>query len=243
MKLHPASCISVFASVTTLVAATAILGGCGTMGVGGNPGPPVPAPDHRVGDRWTYHGELGFRTKVVWDETHEITSIGPDGIKVQVSTVERGQTTVRTETWQAPGVVLAGSVLDEGTRRFDPALLRYRYPLATGESWQQRIRDLDRPINPFGPILRQVTVGGYESVTTPAGTFDAITMRVVLTLDDETAFRTATQCTGTIRYSPPAAAAARTEYSCWYREKGDQSRVNLPGPNPVLELTSYRRGP
>ena len=230
------------AAVATFATATILLGACGTAGIGGNPGPPVPAPTYRVGDRWTYHGEEGFRVKAVWEETHEITAVGPDGITVQVTTTGPGLNSARTEKWRSPGVVQVGAVLDDGTRRFDPALVRYQFPLTTGDSWQQRIRDLDQPPGPFGPILRHVTVGGYQGVTTPAGTFDAIMMRVILTLDDETAFRWPTQCTGIVRYAPPAAAAAEIEYTCWWRDKGDQDAINRPGPNPVLRLTSYKRG-
>lgn len=243
MKLSPAPRNRVFAGVITLATASLLLAACGTAGVGGNSGPPVPAPSYRVGDRWTYHGEEGFRVKIVWDETHEVTETGPDGITMRVTTTGPGLNSVRTEKWQAPGVVQIGAVLEDETKRFDPALLRYKYPLTTGDSWQQRIRDLNQPPNPFTPIVRHVTVGGYQSVTTPAGTFDAIGMRVILTLDDETAFRWATQCTGSIRYAPPVANAVQIEYSCWWREKGDEDVMNHPGPNPVLQLTSYTRGP
>ena len=77
MKLFPPSCNRVLAGATALAIATLLLGACGTVGVGGNAGPPVPAPSYRVGDRWTYHGEQGFRQKIVWDETHEIIAAGP----------------------------------------------------------------------------------------------------------------------------------------------------------------------
>jgi hypothetical protein len=240
MKLFPESCHRALAGATALAIAAFLLGACGAVGVGGNAGPPVPAPTYRVGDRWAYHGEQGFRQKIIWDETHEIAAAGPDGITVRVTSSAAGP---RTEKWQAPGVVLIGSVLEDETKRFDPALVRYQYPLTTGEAWQQRVRDLNQPPNPYGPVQRQVTVGGYESVVTPAGTFDAMRLRVVVTLDDETAFRWATQCSGTVRYAPSVANAVAIEYSCWWREKGDDQSMNHPGPNPVLQLTSYTRGP
>jgi hypothetical protein len=230
-------------AIATIAGATLVLQACGTMGIGGTAGPPVPAPTYRVGDRWTYHGEEGFRLKTVWDETHEVTAIGPDGITVTITTTGVGQDWTRTEKWQAPGVVQIGSVLGPVTTRFDPALVRYRFPLTSGDSWQQRIRDLDQPPGPYGPILRTVNVGGYQNVTTPAGTFDALSMRVILTLDDETAFRWPTECTGLVRYAPTAAAAATIEYRCLSRDKGDRDIVQRPGPNPSLQLTSYSRAP
>ena len=69
-------------------------GGCGRDGGGaplsaraqsleGNPGPSRrPAPTYRVGDRWVYHVEDGFRQRFSWDETHEIVSIEPNLITV-----------------------------------------------------------------------------------------------------------------------------------------------------------------
>ena len=159
--------IRFFVGAAAPAIASLLLGACGTAAVGGNPGPPAPAPSYRVGDRWTYHGEQGYRQKIIWDETHEIAAIGPDGITVKITAVGPGVNIARTEKWQAPGVVQVGAAFEDETDRFDPALIRYKFPLTPGESWQQRIRDLDKPPGPYGPIDRHVSAGGYESVVTP----------------------------------------------------------------------------
>ena len=239
-----ARCRECFAGLTTLAVATLVLDACGTAGVGGNPGPPVPAPAYRVGDRWTWHGEQGYRAKIIWDETHEITAIGPDGITVKITAVGPGVDVARTEKWQAPGVVLVGAAFEDETDRFDPALIRYKFPLTAGESWQQRIRDLDKPPGPYGAIVRHVSVGGNESVTTPAGTFDAVKLSVVMTLDDETFYRYATECTSVIWYAAATGAAVQIQNRSQYRDKGEQSGgVYHPGVLSELRLTSYTRGP
>ena len=71
--------------------------------------------------------------------------------------------------------------------------IRFKYPLTQGETWSQSIRNLNPPPGPYGPIQREVTVGGYETVTTPAGTYNALKMRIVMQLDDETFWRYPTQ--------------------------------------------------
>jgi hypothetical protein len=222
----------------------AALAGCAGVGApGGTAGPPAAAPDYRVGDRWVYHGEEGYLTKSAWDETHEIISIGPDGITVRVTVKGGGMDAERTEKWSAPGVVLVGAVYENETDRFDPALQRYRYPLAAGDAWDQRVRDLNKPPGPYGPIVRHVSVGGYETVTTPAGTFDAIRLRVIMNLDDETFWRYATECNNLIWYAPAVGAAVREQKRSQWRDKGDENgTIYHPAQLAEVRLVSYTRG-
>lgn len=222
--------------------AALVLASCATVDVGGTAGPPVQAPDYRVGDRWVYHIVQGYRAKIEWDETHEVTAIGPEGITVNISV--RGPTidVVREEKWSAPGVVLQGAVYEAETDRFDPPLVRYKFPLVTGETWNQRVRDLDQPPGPYGDISRYVTVGGYQRITTPAGTFDAIGMRVLMQLDDETFWRYATQCNYLLWYSPAVGAVVHEHKESTWRDKGGQDAVGYhPGQYTDVDLISYTR--
>ncbi len=227
-----------------LALAIATLAGCASVGSpGGNAGPPAIAPDYRVGDRWVYQGEEGYLAKSTWEETHEIISIGPDGITVRVTVKGERMAGERTEKWSAPGVVLVGAVYENETDRFDPALLRYKYPLAAGDAWNQRVRDLNKPPGPYGPIVRHVTVGGYETVTTTAGTFDAIRLRVIMQLDDETFWRYATECNDLIWYAPAIGAVVREQKRSQWRDKGDEDgTVYHPGQLADVRLVSYTRG-
>src|SRR5258705_5642256 len=118
---------------TFAVCSLAVLAGCaGGLGGAGS-GPSADAPAYRIGDRWVYHGDDGFRVKTEWDETHEVTAIGPDGITVRIT--QKGPTTnvTRTELWSAPGQVKVGAVYDNDTRRFAVPLQRYDFPLAAGK--------------------------------------------------------------------------------------------------------------
>src|SRR5262245_12895013 len=96
---------SAFAFAASLLLAL----GCGGVQAATAPGP-VEAPELRVGDRWVYHVVDGYRQKIVWDETREITAIGPDGITVNVTYSGPSINSTRTEVWAAPGVVRSGAI-------------------------------------------------------------------------------------------------------------------------------------
>lgn len=217
-----------------------LIGGCAAPG--GAPGPAAAAPDYRVGDRWVYRVEDGFRNRITWEETHRVTAASPQGITLSV--VAKGATVddQRTETWSGPGVVLSGAVFDNETRRFDPPLERFRYPLAGGTRWHQRVRDLDYDSRPYAGIERTVNVGGYERITTPAGTFDAIRLQVYMRLDDETFWRWPTDCTYTLWYAPAVGMTVREEKYAYYSEKGGfNGGGRLETQRAVVELVSFTR--
>jgi hypothetical protein len=237
--------VKIVFSLCLAAAASPWLGGCATPVSGGSDGPPIPAPSLKVGDRWVYRGVDGYRVKIVWDETHEVVAIRPDELTVRVS--GRGNTATtdfdRTEIWSAPGIVRVGAVYESETDRFDPPLIRFKYPLSVGETWAQSLRNLDKPPGPYGPIQRHVRVGGYETVTTPAGTFNAMKMQIIMQLDDETFWRYPTECTYTLWYAPEVNGWVRQEQRSQYREKDPTSITYVPGQNAVIELVSYTPAP
>jgi len=231
------------AALVVLVVLTA-----GCVGVdmqGDTSGHVAEAPRYSVGERWTYRGREGFRLPVIWEETHDVTGIGPEGIAIRVTL--KGPSWLipeRHELLVAPGVVRTGALMDIETRRFTTPLLRYRFPLAPGETWNQWIDNFNETTNKAGQINHYVRVGGWEKVTTPAGVFDAIRLRVLMRLDDEEFWRYATTCNYLIWYAPAVGAAVREEKEAEYYERGD-SRDGvgaIRAQHTVLELTSFSPG-
>ncbi|HVE50808.1 MAG TPA: hypothetical protein VNG69_14490 [Casimicrobiaceae bacterium] len=207
--------------VASTTLALLMLAACASVDPGGVAGPPAGAPTFNVGDTWVYAARDGFRAPVVWEERHEVTAVGPHGIVVRVRARGPQINVERTERWIAPGVVASGAVYAFETKRFDPPIVRYRYPLVMGETWSQRLRDIDQESGPYGMIQRYTSVGGYERITTPAGTFDTIRLRVFMRLDDETFWRTPTECSYLVWYAPALGVSVREEREGEYREKGD----------------------
>lgn len=221
------------------------LAGCASLDPGGAPGPAAEAPTYRVGDRWVYRVEDGFRAPIVWDETHEVTTVGPQGILVRVTAKGPTVDVDRIEQWVTPGVVRSGAVFALETKHFEPPLVRYRFPLAPGERWSQRVRDPDEPSGPYGPIDRYAVVGGYEAIATPAGKFDTLRLRVFMRLDDETFWRHPTECNYLVWYAPAIGASVRELRDAEYQEKGSgrfEGLSRIRSQHAQVELVSFVRG-
>jgi hypothetical protein len=228
-----------------LAASSVALAGCAAGGSAGSAGSgtPAPAPVWRAGDRWTYDAKDGWRTPVTWEETHEVLSVAADGIAVRVT--QRGPTvgSVRTERMTAPGVVTVGAVYDDETRRFATPLERYRFPLMPGQRWNQvGLQNFNEALGREDPLNRTVVVGDWTKVTTPAGEFDAITMRVFMQVNLNDPFNFPTQCNYELWWAPAVGATVRETKYATYRPRGDgPASIDIRAQNTELVLTSYRR--
>jgi hypothetical protein len=227
------------------LAALAALAGCASLGGTGG-GPVVEAPTYAVGDRWTYTATDGFfRTAVTWSETHEVTAVGAGGVTLRVTQKGANFANARGEQWPAPGKVRVGALFDAETRRFEPVVLdRYAFPLSPGQTWNQWLDNVDESTQKAGRINHYVRVGGWDKVVTPAGTFDAISLRVTMTLDDEEFWRYATYCNYLVWYAPAVRGVVRAEKEAQYREKGDalDGMSTIRSQHAVVELTSFTPG-
>ena len=238
MRERPRTVITSF-----VVVALAMLAGCaGAPGDSGS-GSAAEVSAYCVGDRWVYHGDDGFRVKTEWDEIHEITAIGSDGITARI-TLKGGMNVARIELWSAAGQVKVGAVYDNETRRFEVPLQRYDFPLAAGKSWNQWVRNYNEFTKATGDINRYVRVGGWEQVTTPAGSFEALKMQVLMRLDDETFWRFPTVCNYAVWYAPAARAVVRAELDAQYAEKdgGLEGGAIVRTQHGVLQLVSFAPG-
>ena len=224
-----------------LVAPGLALAGC--VSVGGSAGPPAPAPTLRVGDRWVYNCADGYRVPVTWVETHQVIAIDAAGIAVRVTLVGPTMNYDRVERWQAPGVVLTGSIYDDAINRtFKAPYMRYQFPLTPGGSWRQTV-EYPNPANQLeSNVSRSVHVGGYEAVTTPGGTFNALVMRTLMSVDDNNPFNWPTQCDYVTWYAPEVGGKVKETKYATYQERGDDMGMAIRAQNTLIELTSYSKG-
>jgi hypothetical protein len=203
------------------------------------------SPAYRVGDRWVYRGQDGwFRLFTNWDETHTISAVNADGIAERVTVKGPTLDVARSELWAAPGKVRIGALYEQETRRFATPLDRYRFPLAPGASWSQFVNNVDETNRTSGQINYYLRAQGWETVSTPAGTFDAIVLHVLIWLDDETFWRYPTQCNYLIWYAPAVRGVVREEKRASYQEKGGDfdNATRIPTQNTVIELLSFTPG-
>jgi hypothetical protein len=222
---------------------SALLTGCagGPLGVVGAAGPPAPAPDIRVGDRWVHHISDGFRTPVTWDETQEVVAAGAGGYTVQVTCKGPTINVMRTEEWAAPGIVRVGTAMDLETRRFKTPLERYKFPLTPGTTWTQFVDNYNEATKKSGQFNYYARVGGWKSVTARAGTFDAIFVNVLMRMDDEEFWRWPTECNYAIWYAPETGSMVVEEKESQYFEKGGIDAIAVRAQHSHIELVSYSR--
>ena len=224
--------------------AALVLSGCAGTDLGIASGPPAAAPALKVGDRWVYRGREGFRVPVLWEETHEVTSMDANGINVRVSYSGDVVSGSRTEVLATAGIVKVGALMDIETRDFKTPLQRYAFPLTPGETWNQWVNNYNETTRKAGDINRYVRVLGWDKVATPAGTFDAVRMRIFMRLDDDDFWRHPTQCNYLVWYAPEVGATVREEKEAEYWEKGDRmdGMGAVRAQHTVLELVSFKRG-
>jgi hypothetical protein len=200
----------------------------------------VPAPTYQVGDRWVYRAQDGFLQPMVWEETREVLSTGDGRVTVRVTQHGPSVNNERTEQWTGPGLVKVGAVFDEETRRFEEELRRYEFPLEPGKRWNQWVRNYNEQTQRTGDLNRYVSVGGWRKIATPAGSFDAIALHVVMHLDDEEFWRERTDCTYLLWYAPAVRAVVREEKEAQYFEKsGKIDSGPIRSQHALLELVAY----
>ena len=223
--------------------ATPALALSGCVSVGGSAGPSVAAPTLRVGDRWIYDCADGYRDPVTWTETHEVIAIGASGIAVRVTLVGPTMNYNRVENWQAPGVVLVGSIYDDTVNRdFTAPYVRYQFPLVPEGSWRETVK-YPFPANGLvSNVTRYVKVGGYESVTTPGGTFNAIVMRTEMSVDNNNPFQWPTECNYVTWYAPAIGAKVKETKYATYQARNEGAGMAIRAQNTLIQLTSYTRG-
>jgi len=235
--MHP-PLLRIDLTVAAIVFASALAGCAGNV----SDGPPAPDPVYHVGDRWVYNGSDGFRVKTTWVETHEVTAIDASGIHIHITLVGPSVNVEREELLEAPGLVKIGAAMDIETRRFSTPFIRYQFPLTPGQTWNQRPTNFNESSQQSGQLSNFRRVEGWTNVTTPAGTFDAQQIRVIMRLDDSTFWRSETNCDYLILYSPKVGASVHEEKNAFYVERGDPLQAMVRAQNTVIDLVSFTPG-
>ena len=191
------------------LAATVALAGCASFDSPGS-GRAAEAPAYRVGDRWVYQraGRLPAADDVGGNAHDQRRGRGrhrraghgegadarPRARRAMVGTRSReGRRPLRERNAALRDAARSLPVSARRGRDVEPVRRQFR-------------RDARR--RP-GRSTTTSASRGWETVVTPAGTFDAIVMHVVMWLDDETFWRFPTQCNYTVWYAPAVRGVVR----------------------------------
>lgn len=192
--------------------------------VGGNAG----RPDIRAGDRWSYRVTDKF-TNLVQSVSVEVTSVTENRIHARIlqpSHETAGLTGVWDRDWNP---------LVQGAIEYKPFYPTLQFPLEPGKRW----RGVGQWYNGSGTLRHDVTsqVTGWERVTVPAGTFDAVRIVVRGGLSETGSINYYAQSgsiSSVIWYAPSIGQIVKKEI-----DHRDQSARELGTLSERWELTEY----
>lgn len=237
-----------FACLPIFFAAAAFLVGCaaGPIGPKGAPvGTPVGAPAFLVGDHWQYR------------VTDELARGAQSQLDIEVVSVEGNTATMRSTMVDAYGkihtsdIVLTDGNLKRGNllyeaaaRTFPEPLQLVQFPLQSGSSWRQTLSTTSPETSLPAQILLTASIAGRNSVTVPAGSYDAVVVRIILQLDDAQFFRTRTSVYEDLGYSTDVRGLVKMTRRAEYfdRNSGGGAPARHEVERSVTELVSFRPG-
>ena len=134
-------------------------------------GGPVERPDVRPGDRWTYR-VTDLLSKLTRTSTLETTAVTASRIETRRkagdgATADQGVIEAWDRDW---------NLLQAADVKFTPFYPTFRFPLEKDKSWSGSVSWSGSGVTTQHDL--KLRVAGWERVTVPAGTFDAIRVNV-----------------------------------------------------------------
>jgi hypothetical protein len=183
-----------------VIAAIALLAGCQSLPQTPPAGvsPTATAPAFKVGDAWAYAVHDGYTKLERGTLRHTVTAVDAGklvlavepstGLSIGCRSVARDNSLAKlsgnpqglcmeaAKRWElTPGGNWLRHPLTNGsTYTFSPPYPAYEFPLVAGKTWNGTTRSHDLATGRDFEVRYSASVVGWERVTVPAGTFDAI---------------------------------------------------------------------
>ncbi len=192
----------------------------------------IPAPHFVVGDHWEYRITDGLRRGATTELAVQVIGVNGGIATMRTVAVDGYGRMEKTEEIDADGGLRVGSLRNDEVRRFSPSMKLIDFPIGQRSSWRQDIgtfrRDLQLPdiISVYGQVQ------GRAPVTVPAGSYDAIAIYRIVSLDDGEFWRSKTTRRDSVRYAPEVKGVVK--------EVRDAEYIELPsGPDGSTIRTEY----
>lgn len=182
----------------------------------------VESPSVRVGDRWVTEvidhqdANLNYRSERI------AQSVGGGRVVTTVKTLKSNYT--RTIEYDDQWGLLLTRLPKGATTTFSPALPYMSFPLSPGKTWQARVTEVSPG---SGDKIHMITarVGKWESVTVPAGTFQAL--RIELNDDISESGVVIQQGLDISWYAPEVRRSVKTEEMSFNPRTGERRRRTI----------------
>jgi hypothetical protein len=176
-----------------------------------------------------------------YQETREVVSVSGNGAKVKITGKGAdGKDFTRTEDYSTPGAIKSGALCYDEVYRFPTPLARITFPVAPNQRSSKWVESIAEPGGTKGQVNYFFRTRGWDKQNTPAGSFDAIRVDVLMTLDDATPFRGPTNCNLTYWYSPAVRNTVRERRAAMYMGLDQQAENRVL--DAFYELASFTPG-
>ncbi|HSD61647.1 MAG TPA: hypothetical protein VLC55_12415, partial [Burkholderiales bacterium] len=161
-----------------------VLPACAGLGLKQNFAPAA-AVNPGVGEAWTYQVVNGYNKLPVNKQRHQVVSAAAERFETRITEEGPGPGLSRTYVpgWNPDsgvypvGLAMAGfwnGIPPGAPVRYAPPLPLFRFPLTPGKSWRETVTVSDPATGKQVPVQVVASVDGMETVTVPAGQFQAV---------------------------------------------------------------------
>lgn len=207
-----------------------------------NPPAQADAPRLAVGDTWIYRHTDGYTKLPRGTFTHTISAIAGDVVTVQV-TAENGSV-VASDQFTRDWNWLDKPMTNIQRFRYAPPYRAFQFPLQADIRWSVQMKATDVATGSSYELARvDGRVNGWQRVTVPAGTFDAVAVHRAAYSGVETFDRTQEYIVEDDWYAPAVNNVVASSYRSDYRDKtqnGDDDNGWRSGAWTQIELIEYR---
>jgi hypothetical protein len=203
---------------------------------------PVPAPKLAIGDHWEYRITDNLRLGLVTMLDVDVVSINAGTATLRLVYNSQNGRSEETVEIDANGGLIVGALKGQETRRFQPPIQMYDFPLERGKSWRQVVPTISPDTQLPAQVLVFVNVQGQTVVTVPGGAFNTTFLFRIIQLDDEQFWRTRTTREDSVWFSPDVKAPVRELRNASFIQSGGGPGNLVRTENTTRELLSFRPG-
>ena len=176
---------------------------------------PMPAalvelPNTKIGDTYILESLDLDNPQSRYSTERKVVAVGEKTITVTSKNVQRKTAKARLLQFTSEWNLLSSRNPDGSGFDYMPPLKYFAFPLYPGKTWQQTSQETHRKTGAIKEFTLSATVGDWEEITVPAGTFRALKITLQTAILDRA---TAQKSTGTdiSWYAPPMRRSVKSE--------------------------------
>jgi hypothetical protein len=170
----------------------------------------VGIPNTQLGDTYIIEYQYPDNLKPSYSTERKVVSVGEGKLTVATRTVKSKTGKARTLQFTSEWNLLSSRNPDGSGFDYSPPLQYFAFPLYPGKTWQQRSRETNMQTGAVREHTLSATVGEWEDISVPAGTFRALKITLQTELLDPSTGATSTG-TDISWYAPNMRRSVRSE--------------------------------